>query len=77
MREFEAHVGIQLVRGHLVEQLMIELRAGARLLDVGDVFPEIVDADANAPAVEFRRHPDRVLYLISCHEATGKLLSDG
>ncbi len=76
VRELEADVGIELVRGHLVEKLVIKLRTGVRLLDVRDIFPEIVDADADAPAVEFRCDADRILYLVPGHEPAGETLPD-
>ena len=45
--EFEADVRIQAVGRHLVQQLVIELCAGAGFLNVGDIFTKVVDADGD------------------------------
>ena len=50
--ELQADVGVQLLRGDVVQQLVIELGAGSGLVGVGDVFPEIVDGDAQAGFID-------------------------
>src|SRR5208282_325481 len=46
--QLQADIRIQLVGGDFVEQMVIELGAGAGFVGVGDVLAEIVDGDAGA-----------------------------
>ena len=46
--ELEADIRVQVVGGDFVEQVVIELGAGAGFVGVGDVFAQIVDGDAGA-----------------------------
>ena len=52
MRELKADVGIEFVSGNLVEQIVIELGAGPRLVSVGDVLTKVVDGNARAELVD-------------------------
>ena len=52
VREFETDVGVELVGDDRVENLMVELRAVAGFVGIGDIFTEVVDGDAHAGAVD-------------------------
>ena len=74
--QLQAHVRFELVGRDLVEQLVIELSAGARFLNVGDVLAQVVDADGDSPLVQFGGHADRVFDLVAGYEPAGDTLSD-
>src|ERR1039458_9128670 len=45
VRELEANVGVQLAGGDFVQQAVIQLSAVLRLVGVGDVLAQVVNAD--------------------------------
>ncbi len=69
--ELEADVGVKLVGGDSVENLMIELGTVAGFVGIGDIFAEIVDADAHAGAVDGLGGADGVGNLSAGDEAIG------
>ncbi len=56
---------------------MIELGAGARFLDVGNVFAQVVDGDGNAFLVEFGSDSEDILHLRARDKAARESLPDG
>ena len=69
--ELEADIGVEMVGGDGVENLLIELRAVAGLVRIGDVLAKVVDAHAHADAVDGLRSADGVGNLGSGNEASG------
>jgi uncharacterized membrane protein len=56
----------------LVEQAVIELGAVFRLVGVGDVLAEVVNADAGAPLVDHLGGANYVMEVGACDKALGK-----
>ena len=77
MGEFQADIGIELAPGDFVEQLMVKLGAGPRLVGVGDIFPEIIDGNAGARLIDRLRRAQRVFHLRAGNEAAGDPLTNG
>src|SRR5271165_1441600 len=74
--QFQADVGIQLVGGNFVEQVMVELSAGAGFVGVGDILAEIVDGDAGADLIYDGGYTNRVRDLGAGDEAGGIALAE-
>jgi len=74
--ELETDVGIEVVPGDGVENLMIELGAMAGFVGIGDIFAEIVDADAHAGSVDRLGSADRVGNLSTGDESAGDTASE-
>ena len=72
MRELEADVGVQLARGDIVQQAVIQFAAVPGFVGVGDVLAQVVDADAGAPLVHGLRGAKDVLDLGACDKAAGE-----
>ena len=75
--ELQADVGVQLLSGDVVQQLVIELSAGAGFVGVGDVLAEIVDGDAQAGLVYGASGPEHVFDLSAGNKTAGEVLADG
>ena len=63
--------------GDGVENLMIELRAVAGLVGIGDIFAEVVDGHAHACAVDGLSGADGVGNLGAGNEAMGNAATEG
>ena len=51
MGQLEADIRVQFIGGDFVEQVVVELGAGAGFVGVGDVLAQIVDGDAGADLI--------------------------
>ena len=76
--DVQAHVGqlhadvrVELSRGDLIEELVIERSAFAGLGGIRDVFAEVVDGHAHAGSVDGLSGADRVSDFSTCDEACG------
>ena len=69
--EFQADIGVEMIGGYGVKNLMIELRAVLGFIRIGDVFAEVIDANAHASAVDGLRGADSVGNLRACNKSSG------
>ena len=69
--QLQADVGVELIGCNGVENLMIKLGAVAGLVGIGDIFAQVVDADAHAGAVDGLRGADGIGDLGASNEAAG------
>jgi len=74
--EFKADVGVEIFGGDLVEQVVVELSAGAGFIGVSDIFSEVVDGDAGSDLIHGGGGADGVGYFFSGNEAGGGALAD-
>ena len=56
---------------------MIELRAGAAFLGIGDILAEIVDRNAQTLLIDGVRDAQRIVHLSAGHKTAGQALPDG
>src|SRR5205807_8125721 len=75
--QLQANVGVEVVGGDGVENLFVKFGAFASLVRIGDVFTEIVDADAHASAVHSLRGADCVGDFFAGYEAAGDAAAEG
>ena len=75
--ELQADVGVELVGGDGVENLVVELRALAGFVEIGDVLAQVVDADAHTGAVDGLGDAHGVGDFRSGHEAARNAAADG
>src|SRR5208283_5999492 len=73
--QFEADVRVQFIGGNFVEQVVVELSAGAGFVSVGDVLAQIVDGDAGADLIHGGGGANCVLNLGAGDEAGGSALA--
>ena len=62
--------------GDFVEQIVIEMGAGARFVSVGDVLAQIVDGDAGAKLIHRGGGTNCVRNFFAGYEAGGGALAD-
>src|SRR5215469_14380483 len=77
MSELQTDVGIEVIRGNCIENLVIELGAMACFVRIGDVFAQIVDANAHASMIHRLGDPDRIGDLCSGYKTAGNTLAQG
>ena len=75
MGQLEADVRVQFIGGDFVEQVVVELGAGAGFVGVGDVLAQIVDGDAGANLIHGGGGANRVRNLGAGDEAGGSALA--
>src|SRR5579863_7630036 len=73
--ELEADVGVEVIRGYGIEDVVIELRAVASFVDDSAVPTEIVDADAHARSIDGLRNANGIGDLGSGNESAGDPLT--
>ncbi len=74
--QLQTDVGIEMVGSDGIENLVIEFGAVARLLGIGNVFPQVVDADAHARAIDDLGDAHGVGNPGTGNETAGDALSD-
>ena len=74
--EFEADVGVQFVDGDLIEEVVVELGAGAGFVGVGDIFAEVIDGDAGSELIDGGGGADGIGDLVAGYEAGGGALAE-
>jgi len=75
--ELQTDVGVQLLFGDIIQQLVIELCAGAGFIGVRDIFTKIVDGDAQPGFIHSACRPKRVFDLSAGNKTAGGFLADG
>ena len=71
MRQLEADVGVQMIGRNGIKNLLIQLRAVAGLVGIGNVLTKVVDAHAHARAIDSLRDPHGVGDFRSGNETPG------
>ena len=74
--QLQADVGIEMVGRDGVENLMVELRAVAGFVGIGDVLAQVIDADAHAGAVDGLGDAHRVGDFRARHEPARNAVTD-
>ena len=75
MGQFQADIGVQLIGGDFVEQMVIKLGGGAGFIGVRDVLAQIVDGDAGAEFIHGGGGAYGVRNLCAGDEAGGSALA--
>ncbi len=75
--KLQADICVEPPARYFVQQLVIELGAGAGFIGVGDVLAEVIDGDAQAGLVDLLCDAERIFHPSTGHEAAGKTLADG
>jgi hypothetical protein len=73
--QLDADIRVQFGGGDFVEQMVVQLGAGAGFVGVGDVLAEIVDGDAGADLIHRRGGANGIRNLFAGDEAGGDALS--
>jgi len=76
MRKLQTDVRIQMIRSNRIQNVVIELRAMSRFIDIGDILAQVVDADAHPRAIYILRDSHRIGNLGPGHEPAGNPLSN-
>ena len=62
--------------GDLIQQLVVELGAGAGLFGVGDVLAEVVHRDAQSRLVDRLRRAESIFHSCTRHKTAGQALPE-
>src|SRR3981081_4960064 len=76
MRQLQTDVGVEFLSGDRVKNLVVELGAGSSIVEVVNVFTEIVDRNAHSGAVQGLCDRNGIGYFGTCHESVRDSLSN-
>src|SRR5262249_16369774 len=74
--QLETDVGVDLVGSDFIQQLAVQLGAGASLVGVGDIFAQVVDRDRGSELIDRGCGTNRVPNLRSGDKTAGTPLAD-
>src|SRR5215469_7338316 len=77
MCELQTDVGVQMICRNGIENLVIKLGAVPRFVEIGDVFTQVIDADAHASVIHRLGYPHGIGDLGACYKTAGNTLTNG